>query len=765
MSEHIKTNCRYNLRNRKNIEDEKKVSNSDSDSDETYIISSDEESDNDSFIVSDDENEEKMDMLEYRKFLSKLFPSKHINEKIDSEEAMINKLSHNTKQDENDKDEIISNKTNNDEKKNMNFKILFTIENNKNNKMLKSILDEDYDSDYDEDEDMYSETDEESETESDEEHDENEYDEEEHDEDENMEDENVKNENDGEDKIKKIKKEENKKLKKDVNTLIDFLLNDLEYKHKNYDTIKQTIKSHIHNYSIYDTYKEFESCKKKRKIEEEDISKSKNDIVKTNKDNILSNFNIEKQKAIKNILSELNDDYKDDNEYNYKCNLFIKKFNKYLEKYIKKYDLTVKRKQFENTKILKEKFNDGGNTNDLKYFKKLSIEEQEILIQKMNDIEQYNTTEKPYRITLIESDIPVQYKAHAIRKINALNNIEPGGNEYYKIKKWVDGFMKIPFGKYNKMPISMNDGIDKCSDFMLNAKNVLDNAVYGMNDAKKQILQMMGQIISNPSSVGSAIAINGPMGTGKTTLVKEGVSKILNRPFAFIPLGGATDSSYLEGHSYTYEGSVWGQIVDIIINCGCMNPVIYFDELDKISDTAKGEEIVGILTHLTDTTQNTQFQDKYFSGINFDLSKVLFIFSYNDEDKVNKILLDRMYRIKTEGYNKKDKIKIARNYLIPSIERNINFKKGDINIQDDAINYINENLTQKEKGVRNLKRCIEILYTKLNLFRLMKKDLSLFKDENLGIDVSFPFTVTQDIAKKMIKDTMKNDGPPGHLYC
>ena len=147
---------------------------------------------------------------------------------------------------------------------------------------------------------------------------------------------------------------------------------------------------------------------------------------------------------------------------------------------------------------------------------------------------------------------------------------------------------------------------------MENAKQILDNAVYGMEDAKMQILQMVGQWISNPNSLGSAIAVKGPPGTGKTTLIKEGVSKILNRPFAFLALGGATDASFLEGHSYTYEGSTWGKIVDILIKCKCMNPLIYFDELDKISETPKGEEIAGILTHLTDTTQNDKFHDKYF---------------------------------------------------------------------------------------------------------------------------------------------------------
>ena len=124
---------------------------------------------------------------------------------------------------------------------------------------------------------------------------------------------------------------------------------------------------------------------------------------------------------------------------------------------------------------------------------------------------------------------------------------------------------------------------------------------------------MMGQWISNPSAMGTAIAIKGPMGTGKTTLVKDGISKILGREFAFIALGGTGDSSFLEGHSYTYEGSTWGKIAQILMDSKSMNPVIYFDELDKVSDTPKGEEIIGILTHLTDTSQNSQFHDKYFS--------------------------------------------------------------------------------------------------------------------------------------------------------
>jgi ATP-dependent Lon protease len=269
-------------------------------------------------------------------------------------------------------------------------------------------------------------------------------------------------------------------------------------------------------------------------------------------------------------------------------------------------------------------------------------------------------------------------------------------------------------------------------------------------------MQMIGQWITNPDAMGTAIAIKGPPGTGKTTLVKEGISKILCREFAFIPLGGTGDAAYLEGHSYTYEGSKWGKIVQLLIDAKCTNPVIYFDELDKISDTPKGEEITGILTHLTDTTQNSQFNDKYFSEIDFDLSKCLFIFSYNDESRVNPILKDRMYRIETKGYDAKEKLIIARQYMLPKIREQVNFKEDEVIIPDETILYIvsSKHLTHGEAGVRNMKRCLEIIHTKLNLFRLIKPEDNMFKND-IAIQVNFPITVTREYVDLLIKNEEK----------
>lgn len=381
--------------------------------------------------------------------------------------------------------------------------------------------------------------------------------------------------------------------------------------------------------------------------------------------------------------------------------------------------------------------------NEVDYFKtKMSYKEQMRVMADLREVNKHMFHDKPYRLSLLQSTIPPNFKAIAMQKLNALKNMNTSDSEYHKIKTWVDTFMKIPFGQYKNLSVKLEDGLDVCNNFLEKAKTHLDDCVYGLEDAKLQIMQMLGQWITNPSALGTAIAIKGPAGSGKTTLVKEGISKILGREFAFIALGGAGDGSFLEGHSYTYEGSLWGKIVQILIDSKCMNPIIYFDELDKVSDSARGQEIIGILTHLTDTSQNNQFHDKYFSEIDFDLSKCLFIFSYNDENLVNPILKDRMYRIQTKSYDSKEKGIISRQYLLPKIQDQVKMPAGDIIIPDDTIQYIiqSQKYTKGEAGVRNLKRCLEIIYTKLNLFRLVKPDNPLFS-KLINIPVAFPFTV------------------------
>ena len=424
----------------------------------------------------------------------------------------------------------------------------------------------------------------------------------------------------------------------------------------------------------------------------------------------------------------------------------IQNYEKSMIVYQKKMEKKEKKTSEKHGRIFSKLIKEKSHMNDMKMYKKYPVKQQYEIIKKLREINELSIVDKPYRLKLIESSIPVIYKSTALKKINQLRNMDPASGEYSKLKNWIDMFMNIPFEYFSKLDVTKEDS----HDFLEKSYSVLNEAVYGLDDAKIQLIQLMGQLIVNPSTIGCSIAINGPPGTGKTSLIKEGVSKILNRPFIFIPLGGATDSSFLEGHSYTYEGSTCGKIVQSIIDCKCMNPVIYFDELDKISDSPKGAEILNLLVHITDTTQNCQFHDKYFREIEFDLSKCLFIFSYNEEANISPILLDRMYKIKTGGYSAKEKIHIVNNYLSPSIGKQMAFTNNDIIIKDDVLMYIIEKFTMEEKGVRNVKRCIEIIYSKLNLFRLMKPGVNIFKQQ-IDLDVSFPFEVTRNNVDKLIK--------------
>jgi ATP-dependent Lon protease len=499
---------------------------------------------------------------------------------------------------------------------------------------------------------------------------------------------------------------------------------------------------------------------------DEDVLEEEEEVPKKKKKNVVNEKVIKDDKVVEDpdknkesVLAILKDlQTKNNDNALTEC---IKVYEDKLNVNKKKQDKKTKKQTDRNTRIFKRILRDKNTMNDFEFFEKLEQDQQKKIIKELREINKITRVEKPYRLTLLEADIPLIFKSVALKKISTLRNMEPGSGEFYKIKNWVDTFMRIPFGKYNNLPITINDGVDKCHDFMATALKTLDASVYGLNDAKMQIMQLLGQLITNPKSIGTAVAIHGPPGTAKTTIVKEGISKILNRPFAFIALGGATDSSFLEGHGYTYEGSMWGKIVQIIIDSKCMNPVIYFDELDKISDTPKGEEITGILTHLTDTSQNSQFHDKYFAEIDFDLSKCLFIFSYNDESKINPILKDRMYRIQTKGYSLKQKTIIANNHLLPKIREQVCFKMEDIIIPDETEHYIIDNFCNKEDGVRNLKRCLEIIYTKLNLYRLMRPGSNLF-EEDMALKVEFPFRVTKDIVDKLIKTNTSGNSAALH---
>ena len=390
---------------------------------------------------------------------------------------------------------------------------------------------------------------------------------------------------------------------------------------------------------------------------------------------------------------------------------------------------------------------------DITYFKGLTPRAQDRLLTKLQHKVEPDDSAIPLKFQILAKEVPAEVERVALSKYMALQNIDPSTTEYYKAHQWIHGYTQLPLGTFKDLPVKLEDGTDACQKFVTSVRENMDSAIYGHDEAKLQILQFVSSWIANPASSGNVLSVHGPPGVGKTTLIKDGVAKALGRPFHFITLGGATDASFLDGHSYTYEGSTWGRIVDCLIKSKCMNPIFYFDELDKVSETPKGEEINNLLIHLTDGSQNDRFQDKYFTGIDLNLSRCLFIFSHNNHEKVNPILRDRMYNIKVDGFNVKQKLVIAESYLVNAALREVNlFEK--IGISKEIITHIIERYTGDEQGVRELKRCIQTVISKLNLLRFYNDPEKVpFAIKGFGL----PFTMKREHVELFLKRKEVNE--------
>ena len=416
----------------------------------------------------------------------------------------------------------------------------------------------------------------------------------------------------------------------------------------------------------------------------------------------------------------------------------------------------------EYNEILENNMIDNTEDGNLDYFHKLKEDEKQVYLKEIKEIYKINSNHIPLKFKVLHSDMDVYTKSIAINNLDKLSEMDISTGEYNKMDQWINGLIKLPFGKVTELPVKDSNTFDEKRSYIQSTLENMNKAIYGHQEAKTHILQVIGKWIRNPNSLGNVLAIQGPMGNGKTTLIKNGIAKSLNRPFEFVALGGASDSSFFEGHSYTYEGSRWGRIVDILHKCGSMNPIICFDELDKVSDTAKGDEIINMLIHMTDSSQNTKFQDNYFPGVDIDLSKVLFIFSFNDESKINRILKDRMYVIRTKGFETKDKIQIANNYLLPEIYDLFNYTKEDIIFKEEILTEIISKYTGGEEGVRNLKRCLESIVSTLNIYHLTKNDEKDIIDMKIK-DFELPITLTNDHITSLLKID-NTDKAPEHLY-
>jgi ATP-dependent Lon protease len=414
-------------------------------------------------------------------------------------------------------------------------------------------------------------------------------------------------------------------------------------------------------------------------------------------------------------------------------------------------------KQF--VKLLTSQQEEGGIDDQIDEFKRQTPERKASILKALERKPSTDPNSQSMMFKILSMNISPEIQSMVLSRYNTLQSMDPGSGEYFKQRAWLEKFSSLPLGIYRDIPVKLSDGQESCSAFMEKARRYLGEAIYGQHEAKIQILQFIASKITNPSAAGLSLLLAGPPGIGKTSLIKNGIAKSLGWPFQFISLGGDSDASTYTGHQVVYEGSHCGKIVNSLVAAKSMSMVLMFDELDKISATPKGEEVQNLLVHLTDSVQNNEFEDKYLSGIPLDLSKVLFSFSANDLTKIDRVLMDRMVVIQLDGYSKKDKLAIAENFLLPTALSEVALNEK-VAVTSDVIEYIIQEYANEEKGVRELKRCIEAITQKINMLRIFNaKDLPFHI-----ADFQLPFVLKKTHVDLFLKKKSPVDASVQRMY-
>ena len=488
------------------------------------------------------------------------------------------------------------------------------------------------------------------------------------------------------------------------------------------------------------------------------MSKDKEDITEssTSEDNSDNDPTFKVDKSSSDNDSNENDEYSDDYELDISDNYFNKYEQEENEKK-QKFFLILKPSNNKTKSIIKKKKYDFYNyyTNQEKdYFDSLSDEKKEEIKSAEDSLKNTSISNVPMRFRILDLKINERTKKNVITKLDNFNNMSPCSSEYNKLNNWLLSLNNIPFNRYYDIPVKIEDGNDKICDFLNNIRKNMENTIYGHKEAKEQIVRVLAQLISFPKANGYIIGIQGSAGVGKTKLIKEGICNALNYPNAFISLGGTDDSSFLRGHSYTYEGATYGKIAESLMKTGIMNPLFLFDELDKVSNTYRGQEIINTLIHITDPVQNDKFNDRYFEEIDIDISRSMIIFTYNDEELINPILKDRMIVINVPGYSNEEKLILAQDYIVPEILQQYNLKKGDIIFEEELIKHIINNI-QKEEGVRNLKRAINNIVSWINMMIYVPTD---------STKITLPYNVSINYYDKYCKNANNQSDYDKNLF-
>ncbi|WP_288930012.1 endopeptidase La [uncultured Dialister sp.] len=312
-----------------------------------------------------------------------------------------------------------------------------------------------------------------------------------------------------------------------------------------------------------------------------------------------------------------------------------------------------------------------------------------------------------YRKKLKESGIPQEFKAKIGKVIDHLAAMPPMMAETAVARNYLDWIFSLPWNKESQDKLDLKE-----------AKKLLDHDHYGLTKIKERILEYLAVRVLAPDAKAPIICFVGPPGVGKTSLAQS-IANAMGRKFARISLGGILDEAEIRGHRRTYIGAMPGRFIEAIAQAKTKNPLILLDEIDKVGADFRGDPASALLEAL-DPEQNKAFHDNYID-IPFDLSKVFFLATANTVSTIPPALLDRMELIELTGYTEEEKVKIAKQYLIPRQMKRNGLKAKDIRFTDLLIRRVIEGYT-REAGVRELERTIGSLCRKVGKKMVLQDD-------------------------------------------
>jgi ATP-dependent Lon protease len=304
------------------------------------------------------------------------------------------------------------------------------------------------------------------------------------------------------------------------------------------------------------------------------------------------------------------------------------------------------------------------------------------------------------RERLEKAELPEEVRAEADRELKRLQRLPPAAPDYHVIRTYLEFILELPWLKSSENKLDLTE-----------ARRILDEDHYGLEDVKERILEFLAVIKLRPDTKSPILLFVGPPGVGKTSLGRS-IARALGRQFERMSLGGVRDEAELRGHRRTYIGAMPGRIIQSIRRAGVNNPVLMLDEVDKLGADYRGDPAAALL-EILDPQQNNSFRDHYLD-LPFDLSKIFFIATANQLGPIPAPLRDRMEIVRLAGYSDREKLEIARRYLIPRQTTENGLNSAQLKINDDAIELIAARYT-REAGVRQMERNIGSIARKVAL--------------------------------------------------